>query len=55
MLELGYVLDESLSLPDAVADSCEHGIELAVSIKGKERLDQLDYCRLLRKYFVPLA
>jgi hypothetical protein len=36
LLELGYGLDWSLSLPDAVADSCEHGVERAGSIKGRE-------------------
>jgi hypothetical protein len=54
VLELGYGLDSFLSLPDAVADSCEHDIELAGSIKGNEILDHLKYCRLLRKYFVPI-
>jgi len=55
VLELGYGLDSSLSLPDAAADSCGHGIELAGSVKGKELLDHLNYCRLLRKYFVRLT
>jgi len=46
VLELGYGLDSSLSLPDAVADSCRHDNELSVSIKGNELLDHLKYCRL---------
>jgi hypothetical protein len=55
VLELGYGLDSSLSLPDAAAGSCGHGTELAGSIKGKQLLDHLNYCRLFRKCFVPLT